>query len=284
MPRVAIVTDSAADLTPAQAAAEGISIVPLTVTFGDRSYLAGVDLTTEEFWRLMTAPDAPFPTTAAPAPGTFKTAFDAAFAAGADSIVYVGIAEGLSGTIASARVAAGMLPGREIHIVDSQTASMGVGLLALVAAEMARSGAAAGEIAAAVSARRRDIELYVALETVEYLRRGGRLSGPAAAVLGLLSIKPIITVREGVVVPADRVRTHSKARQRVIDLLAARPAERVGVLHAMTAGIEGFREELVGRIPGGVDPSCVSTQPLGPSIGPHVGPGAYGAVLLLPQT
>jgi len=112
MTRVAFVTDSASDLDPARAAADGIRIVPLSVTFGDESFRAGVDLTTEQFWARMTAPDAPFPKTAAASPGEFKAIYDEAFADGADAIVSIHVAGTLSGAIKSAEVARGLLPDR----------------------------------------------------------------------------------------------------------------------------------------------------------------------------
>lgn len=280
MPRVAIVTDSAADLTPADARGAGITVVPLEVTFGTERFRAGVDLTTEEFWARMVAPDAPFPTTAAASPGEFRDAFEACFAGGAEAIVCVDVAETLSGTIKSARIARDMLPGREIHIVDSRSASMAVGLLALLGAELAAAGRAATEIAATLEQRRDDIDLYVVLDTLEYLKKGGRISGAQAAIGGLLSVKPIITVREGQVVTADRVRTKSKARERCLQLLTARPAERIAVLHTMDPDVEAFRDELIRRMPGGIDPSKVSIQPVGPSVGPHLGPGCVGGVIL----
>ena len=125
MSRVAIVTDSASDLPPEQAKAAGITVVPLLVTFGDKEYRAGVDLTSEDFWRELTAPGAPFPKTAAAAPGTFRDAFEGLFATGADEVVYVGVGGRLSATVGSAKVAREMLPNRKIHIVDSNTASLG---------------------------------------------------------------------------------------------------------------------------------------------------------------
>lgn len=278
--KIAVVTDSAADLPPATAAAAAIRVVALTVSFGERSFRAGVDLSTEEFWHRMTAPDAPFPTTAAASPGAFQEAFQAAFADGADAVICVDIAEALSGTIKSARVAAGMLPDREIHVIDSHSASMGVGLIALMAVELASTGMTAAEVAAGVEARSEDIDLFVGLDTLAYLRKGGRLSGPRAAIGTLLSVKPIITFRDGVVEVTDRPRTRSKSRERVLELLAARPLERIAVLYAPPADAATFRDDLVARVRGGIDPAHVSVQPIGPSIGPHLGPGCLGAVVL----
>ena len=125
MSRVAIVTDSVSDMPPDVAARQGITVVPLFVSFGAETFRPNVDLTTDEFWVRMLAPDAPFPTTAAAAPGDFKAAFEAAFDGGADGVVCVNASDGLSGTHKSARIAAGMLEGREIHVIDSRTASMG---------------------------------------------------------------------------------------------------------------------------------------------------------------
>jgi DegV family protein with EDD domain len=277
---VAIVTDSASDLTPELAASAGITVVPLIVSFGATSFRAGLDLTTEQFWERMLAPDAPFPTTAAAAPGAFVEAFQARFAAGAEAVVSVNVAGTLSGTIKSAEIARDMIKDREILIVDSRTASMGVGLLALVGAELAAMGVSAAEIARVLADRAGDIDLYVALDTLEYLKKGGRISGARAAIGGLLSIKPIITVREGLVETADKVRTRGKARERVIELLTRKPVERLAVLYTPPAEPEAFRDEVVAAMPGGIDPSRVTVQPVGASVGPHLGPGCLGGVVL----
>ncbi len=278
--KIAVITDSAADLPPATANAADIRVIPLSVSFGERSFQAGVDLSTDEFWRLMTAPDAPFPTTAAASPGAFHDAFQAAFADGADAVICVDVTETLSATIKSARVAAAMLPDREIHVIDAHSASMGVGLLALMAVELAGAGLPAAQVAAHVAERAGDIDLYVGLDTLAYLRKGGRLGGPQAAIGTLLSIKPIITVKDGLVEVADRPRTRSRARARVLELLTARPVERIAILFTPPADAISFRDELVARVPGGIHPAHVSVQPVGPSVGPHLGPGCLGAVVL----
>ena len=280
MSRVAIVTDSASDLPPDRAAALGISVVPLVVNFGAQSYKAGVDMSIDEFWARMTAPDAPFPTTAASAPGDFKAAYDEAFASGADAIVSIHPAGTLSGTIKSAEIARGMLADREIHIVDSQSASMAEGILAELGVELANMNVSGAEIARVLESRVKDLDLYVALDTLEYLKRGGRISGARAAIGTLLSVKPIITVRDGQVERAEQVRTRAKARERVIELMTARPLERVAILFTPPAEPDAFREELLARVPGGIDPSRVSTQIVGPSVGPHLGPGLVGGVVL----
>jgi len=274
--RVAIVTDSASDLTEQQAASAGITIVPLLVTFGEREYRAGVDLSAEDFWRELTAPGAPFPKTAATAPGTFNEAFESLFAGGAEEIVYVGVASKLSATVGSAIVARDMTPERKIHIVDSNTASMGVGLLAMVASETAATGASGDEVVASVEARRDKIKLYVVLETLEYLKRGGRISPARAAIGGVLSVKPIITLDDGVVETADRPRTRGRARERLLELIAATKPERIAILHGQAADVEDFAAE-VAKVTG-LPRERMTLNLIGASVGPHVGPGAYGAV------
>jgi DegV family protein with EDD domain len=277
---VAIVTDSASDMSPARAADLGISIVPLAVSFGPESFRSGVDLSTEDFWRRMTAPDAPFPTTAACSPGDFKAAYEAEFAAGADAIVSIHVAGTLSGTIKSAEIAKGMLADREIHIVDTMCVSMGQGMLAELAVGMGRLGVGAAEIARVLEERREDVATFVALDTLEYLKRGGRISGAQAAIGTLLSVKPIIQVKDGKVETAERVRTRGKARERVIELICVRQMERLAVLHTTNADVEAFRDEIIGRVPGGIDPANVTIDLVGASVGPHLGPGCVGAVAL----
>jgi DegV family protein with EDD domain len=278
--RVAIVTDSASDMDPARAAALGISVVPLIVNFGKDAFTAGVTLSTDEFWRRMTAPDAPFPTTAACSPGDFQQAYQRAFDSGADAIVSVHVAGTLSGTIKAAEVGKAMFKDREIHIVDSTSASMGEGMLAELGVEMANAGASAAEIATALEARRQDLQVYLGLDTLEYLKRGGRISGAQAAIGTLLSVKPIIEIKDGRVETAERVRTRGKAREKLVELLAVRPMDRLSILHTPGSDVDEFEKELIARIPGGIDPSKVTVDTVGPSVGPHLGPGCVGAVAL----
>ena len=283
MSRVAIVTDSTADIPPDMAAAAGLRVVPLYVTFGAEEFRVGVDLSTEQFWERMLAPDAPFPSTAAPSPGTFRETFEGLFAEGADAIVCPTIGSKLSATFQSATLAAQALPGREIHVIDTMSTSMSTGILALLAAEMAAAGAAAAEIAAAVVARLPDVDLYVAIDGLEYLRKGGRMSAARTAIGTVLSVKPIITVVDGLVTMAEKPRTRAKARERVLELISERPIEWLAVLHTPTspaAEVEAFRAALVARIPGGVDPAHISTGMIGASTGPHLGPNLMGAAFM----
>lgn len=280
MARVAVITDSAADLEPDEAAEAGISVVPLIVNFGSDSYRAGVDMSTEGFWDRMTAPDAPWPTTAASSPGDFREVYERAFSDGAEAIISIHVAGSLSGTIKSAQIAREMLGDREIHVVDSQGASRAQVILARIAVEMAAAGKPPIEIAEYLAQRASDLRMYVALETLEYLKKGGRISGTRAAIGTLLSVKPIISVEAGVVDQADRVRTRGKARERLIELITSRPIERLEILHTRAPDVEAFRDEVVARLDGRFDAAAVPIGLVGASVGPHVGPGCLGAAVL----
>ena len=279
MSRVAIFTDSASDMDPGLAATDGITIVPLLVSFGSDTYKAGVEMSTAAFWERMVAPDAPFPKTAASSPGEFKEAYEAAFAAGAAAIVSVHVAGTLSGTIKSAQIARDMLPDREIYVVDSLGASMAEGILARMGIELAAEGRSAAEIASLLEARALDIRIYLTLETLDYLKKGGRISGTQAAIGTLLSVKPIIRVKHGVVDTVDKVRTRGKARERMIELICERPIERLAILHTVSPDVAAFRDEVLARVPD-LDPADVTINLVGASVGPHLGPGCVGAAIL----
>lgn len=279
MSRVAIVTDSASDLSPSRAAELGIEVVPLLVSFGDTDLKAGIELSAEAFWERMVAPDAPFPKTAAASPIAFRDAFETAFAAGAESVVCINVAGSLSGTFKSASLAREMLPEREIHVVDSDTAAFGIALLAMHGRDLAATGRSGAEVAAEVTERSKDVEAIVCLDTLEYLRRGGRISGAQAVIGSLLSVKPIIAIRNGKVEQVDRVRTRGKARERAIEFITSRPIERLAVFHSISPDLEEFRAAVLSRA-GTLDVEAVETAVIGPSIGPHLGPGALGAAML----
>jgi fatty acid kinase fatty acid binding subunit len=276
--RIVFVTDSASDLDQAVATAHGIRIVPLAVTFGADEYRAGVDLSTAEFWERMTAPDAPFPKTAAASPGDVKAIYDGIFAEGAEAIVSVHVSGSLSGAIKSAEIARSMLPDREIHVVDSQGASMAESILCFLGQELAAGGLSAAEIAAILTERANDLRMVVSLETLEYLKKGGRVSGAQAAIGTLLSVKPIISVEHGVVETPEKPRTRSKSRERCIELITERPIERIAILHTMAPDVDAFRAEVIRRA--GLDPADVMVSIVGPSVGPHLGPGCVGAAVL----
>ncbi len=276
---VAIVTDSGSDLTPARLRERHIRQVPLSVSFGEQSFLSPDELPPEAFWERMGAPDSPFPHTAAPSAGQFRQSFEDAFSEGADGVVCVCLGEKLSGTLGSARMAADLLPGRKIEIVDSWSASMAIGMLALRGASMAAEGATATQIAEAMRKLRDNSTLFVVLETLDYLRKGGRISHAKAAIGGLLSVKPVISVVDGLVIAVDQPRTRARGRERLLELMCARSLTELHLLSSPPAELDGFRDEVLARLPGPA-PKLVTSQVIGPIIGAHVGPGAYGGVLV----
>jgi DegV family protein with EDD domain len=208
---VRIVTDSACDL-PADVCDElSIEVVPLTIRFGDEEFVDRKELGTEAFWaKLESSPV--LPETAAPSVGAFEETFRGLVDAGCDGIVCVNLSSKLSATMQSAQLAAKALDGEcPVRIIDSKSASMGIGNLALHAARRAHDGADLETIAAEVEDRRDRQGLLAALDTLEYLRRGGRIGGAQALLGSMLSIKPVITVVDGAVEPAGKV---PRARRR----------------------------------------------------------------------
>jgi DegV family protein with EDD domain len=277
----AIVTDSAADLPPDVAQRHGIFVVPLLTTFGEETYRVGVDLSAGEFWAKLTAPGSAFPKTAASTPAAFQETYEAAFASGADAVVAIHVASTLSAALKSAHIARDALSDREIHVVDSWSASGGTGLLALAAAEMRDQGRSAGDIAGAIAGLADDLRVYLMVETLEYLHRGGRISGAQATFGEILSVKPIITIGEGKVETVERVRTRGKARERILELLATAPLDRVFILHGLSADVDQFTSDLLARLPEPVPDDRVVTSLIGASVGAHLGPGCIGAAVLL---
>ena len=276
---VAIITDSGSDLTPAQLADNDIRQVPLSVTFGEETLLSPDEISPEAFWARMSDPEAPFPHTAAPSVGLFKQAFEKAFDDGHDSVVCICLSADLSSTIRHAQMAKEMLATRRIFLVDSRSASMAEGALALRGAALAREGLPAAEIYSRLQDLRADIDLYVGLDTLDYLRKGGRIGHAKAAIGGLLAIKPILTVAEGVVVVTDQPRTRSKAVERVLELMTDRPVTELHLLFSPPADIDTFRAALLDQLPDPA-PKVVTTQMVGPVIGVHIGPGIYGGILV----
>jgi DegV family protein with EDD domain len=282
MATVAIVTDSASDIPLDIAARWGVTVVPLIVSFGSESWKAGTELPLDEFYRRLVAPGAPFPTTAACSPSDFQQAFASAFEAGAESVVCINVGAKLSGTIKAAQIAREQMPDRDIRVVDSNTATGALMLQVNLAQEAAAAGASADEVVAMIQRRIPDIGIYFVVETLEYLRRGGRISAAQAAIGSVLSVKPVVTVRDGVVETVDRPRTSGRARARLLELLTSKPAERVVVIHTQAEGIDAFRRDLVAAL--GVDDANVETVLIGSSVAPHVGTGAYGAAVLAPSS
>ena len=273
-------TDSMAWLPPQLAAAHGIEVVPLHVHFGDEQFTEGVDLTNHEFYRRLREAKA-LPTTSQPSAGEFVEAYRR-IGQGARAIVSIHASAKLSGTVNSARQAAAQLreerPDLRIEVLDTHQIATAEGIVAVRAAEAAARGAPVDEVLAGAQALAPKGRILVTVETLEYLQRGGRI-GRARALLGsLLRIRPILTVVDGEVVPKERTRTRGQAVERIVALMAeygqGRPFGHVGVLHAAAPDAG---DELASKIRARFQVQQFIFAEMGPVIGTHVGPGAFGA-------
>jgi len=269
---VRVVTDSACDLPPEMCEKFGIEVVPLTIRFGDREYVDRKELSSDEFWRQLSS-SAVLPETAAPSVGAFEETFRKLHDEGADGIVCVNLSAHLSATMQSAQVAAKALDGLcPIEIIDSASASMGIGIHALHASRRAAEGADAATIAREINESRDRQKLFAALDTLEYLRKGGRIGGAQAMLGSMLSIKPIITVEQGAVEQAGKVRTRSKALKFMLDRVPDGKVESICVLHSGADDLDEFLELLRPKVPG----AEIAVGHIGPVVGVHVGPRAVG--------
>ena len=269
---VRIVTDSASDLPEALCEELGIEVVPLTIRFGEREYVDRKELSTEAFWRELEASSV-LPETAAPSVGAFEETFRSLSDAGADGIVCINLSAQLSATMQSAQVAAKALDGHTpITIIDSKSASMGIGNLAIHAARRARAGATLDEIVREVEDRRERQHVLATLDTLEYLRKGGRIGGAQAMLGSMLSIKPVIEVRDGAVEPAGKVRTRSKALRFLVDHIPVGNIEAISILHAGAPDLDEFLAMLQPALP----EANVVVGTIGPVIGVHTGPRVLG--------
>jgi DegV family protein with EDD domain len=270
--------DSTADIPAERARELGISVVPLMVLFGEQAYRDGIDLGAAEFYAKLTSTPT-MPTTSAPAPAHFEQAYRDAIATGATGILEISISSALSNTYAAAKHAAETVTADTrvpIEVVDSRTVSMGFGLPAVTVAEQARQGMRLAELKARAESILNRVRLYATLDTLEFLQRGGRI-GRAQAIAGtLLSMKPILQVRDGQVLPLERVRTRGKAMERIGQVV-----EQLGPLEAMAivGSDEASRQMLVETVQRFWS-GPIATAGLGPVVGTHAGPGAAGVVAI----
>ncbi len=273
---IRIITDSTCEASEAIMTHPLVTVVPLTVIFGQQALLDGVGITREEFWERLPKAEK-LPTTSQASPAQFEEPFRRFTDAG-DEVIVLPISAKLSQTYNSALIAKQNLEGRPIDVVDSKSTSIGLGLLVQEAVTMAEAGATRQEIVARLTKMREEIRIIFVLETLEYLEKGGRIGKAQAFVGTLLKFKPLLGIVDGEVVPVARVRSRAKALETLQELLltqvpARGPGVRIGVTQALAAEeARQVGENLARQF--GTQLSFLSN--LGPVLGVHVGPGTIG--------
>jgi DegV family protein with EDD domain len=278
MPGVRIVTDSACDLTEELVKQHDVIVVPLTIRFGTEEFEDRTELTSEEFWRRCKG-KGDLPGTAAPSPGAFMAAYERAASEGADGVLCLTISSKLSATYASAVTAAESFSGIPVRVVDTRSVTMGQGLMAIAAAEEAVAGAGLEQLVAATEDRIPRTRVYGVVGGLDFLQRGGRIGGAQALVGSLLSIKPVIVVKDGEVAEESKQRTRSRALAYLSAKVATEaPLERLAVADGACDDIDEVLTGL-GAIPG--QHPLLSVQ-LGPVVGSHTGPNTVGVCYIVP--
>ena len=274
MADVRVVTDTACDLSDELLAEMGVGLVSLRIRFGDEELVDRVELSTKEFWSRCASYDG-LPGTAAPSPGQFQEAFERMQREGATGVVCVNLSSKMSATIEAARQAAEAVRATiPVRIVDSLTVTLGQGLVTIVAAQRAAQGGTIDEVAAAAEDAVQKMKLYGAIDTLENLKRGGRIGGARALLGSMLSIKPVIEVRDGVVEKESQQRTRTKSLQYLAEKVQnAGPIARLAVFSADAPDLDEFMAMLDGVHP--TERTLIAD--IGPVIGTHCGPGAIGA-------
>ncbi len=274
-----IVTDSTADIPRDQAGAAGITVVPLTVFFGDEAYLDGVDLDNAGFYQKLSTSKT-LPRTSQPSPAAFQQAYTRLIDEGADAILSIHLSAKLSGTYQSACTARDTLPDTvkkiPIEIIDSQSISVGMSRAILLAAREAREGVGLAEIKAHVLDRLARTRILAVLDTLEYIKRGGRIGGARAFLGNMLSFKPIISLKNGEVIALEQPRTRSKAYARVAQL-----AQEMGkVEHVSLAESDDEVGQQLAQVIKTVYAGELPVYRLGAVLGTHAGPGTAAVAVV----
>ena len=268
---VAVVVDSTADIPQAMRDEYDISVVPLSIMFGNETFLDGVDMTSDQFYKRL-AEGSVHPSSSQPSPGAFAEVYER-LAQNHEGIISIHLSGKLSGTVRSAAQAQELVSNIPIRVIDSGSVSMGVGFLGLEAAKLARAGHSLDEIASRIESMVPNIRLWAVLDTLKYLERGGRIGRTRAFLGTLLNVKPMIQIKEEVL-PAEQVRTHKKAISRMVDLASAEgPYEQLAVLHSSA---EHLATELASQLSAIHPREQIVTAQLTGVIGVHGGPGVLG--------
>jgi len=273
---IRVVTDSTCDLPAGTIEKYGIKVIPLYINVGEEEYLDGIDITREEFYRKL--PDFPtHPTTAVPSPLKFKAIYDALAEEGATDIISIHISESLSAMVNVARAAAQETISAAIHVIDGHQLSLGTGFLVEKAAELAAKGLHLKEIMDVLNSQMKRSHVFAALDTLEFLKRSGRMNRWMSNLGTLLQIKPILTMHDGL--PGnEKVRTRDKALKRVVEMLeAVGKIERIAMVHTNAPErVAELRKLAAHLLPQG----DILTEDITPVIGAHIGPGAAGFAVI----
>ncbi len=277
--RYAIVTDSTADMGPL-AAANGVTVVPLTIRFGNEEFRDGVDLSSEQFYaKLETSPQPPI--TAQPTPAAFEAAYRRLLDEGAEHVLSLHVSSSLSGTYNSAALAASTVDPARISVLDTRSVSAGLAMLAIGARKLLDSGASPAEVLNALRGDIPHVELFATIPNLTYLARGGRIGGLRGMLGNVLKIVPILKVEDGVVAEQAKVRTFNRAVDQLVETaikrIPAKGSARVAVLHSVAPDLAASVGE---RMRSGVAPSSLITCEIGPTVGTHAGPGAVGVCFI----
>ena len=273
---VRIVTDSTADLSPEEQRAAGITVVPLNVHFGDEVFRDRVDLSGAEFFRKLQAASQ-LPRTSQPSVGVFEEVFRSLTGAG-DDVVAVMLSSKVSGTYNAALMAAQAVAPDRIEVIDSQSASMALGFLALESARLAKDGADRGKVADAVRGLVPKARILCAIDTLTYLERGGRIGKARALVGSLLNFKPLITLKDGEVVPLGRARGRPQMLDKLVEML--KRDGRVTQIAVLHGAAEAEAEHLRARIAPDYPDVFITVTEIGHVLATHTGPGVLGSTHL----
>ena len=267
--KLAIVTDSVSDISPKIAKELDIKVVPLTVIFGTEQFLDGIELSNAEFFKKLET-DPNHPSTSQPSPEAFVKTYEKLLKEGYE-ILSVHVSAKLSGTINSAEQAIKAIDTNKIKIIDTGSASMAQGLVAMSAARAAKNAKSLDELADIAESTSKKTTVYVAMDTMEFLKRGGRI-GKARAMLGsILNIKPIITTNDGEIVPHSRARTIKKAISSMINDMGEKDQIiEVAVLHSTTPDLA---KDVMTQINAQNLNNAGTITEIGPVVGTHAGPG-----------
>jgi len=269
---IKIIADSLSDIPVDLREQYNISVLPLTIIFGEEEYKDGVNLTTDEFFEKLTT-SKQMPSTSQVPPNDFLMEIEKALGEGYEVLVING-SSGASGTHQSAVMAKNQLNRGDVTVVDTLALSYGCGMIVVEAAKMAKEGKPKEEILHKIEDMKKRIDHIFSVETLEFLKRGGRLSPAKAAIGTILNVKPILTIEDGKVEPLDKVRGSKKIIQRMIELAKERGIKRgckcVGIGHGVNLeGLEKLKEEVIKEFA----PEEIVLTEIGCTIGTHTGPG-----------